>query len=188
MMFSFLKSHSEFSQSLAPPPSQAISRRDLVRATAAEVTPLRLGPTQLDFEDLAEFERVETQYCSLGVQFAGAIAIRPSNPIFIPSSGCLVLMPLTFQVGIQAQFCQLVSVVQALVSGTRPVTLTALDRQGHVLERVSIGSYRYLWAEGEAEMAPLPQQPLELQTPGIAGVLFESDAPFTLDNFFFSQS
>lgn len=187
MMFSFLKSHSELSQSLAPPLRRPTSRHDLVRATAAEVTPLTLGPTQLDFEDLAEFERVENQYSNLGVQFDGAIAIRPSNPIFIPNSGCLVLMPLTFQVGIQARFCRPVAVIQALVSGTRPVTLTALDSQGVVLERVSIGSYRYLWAEGAAELAPLPQQPLQLQTPGIASVLFESDAPFTLDNFFFSQ-
>ncbi|MEP0816020.1 MULTISPECIES: hypothetical protein [Trichocoleus] len=182
-MFSFLKSHTELSQPLAPP----TSRHHLVRATAAEVTPLRLGPTQLDFEDLVEFERVENQYFTLGVQFWGAIAIRPSNPIFVPSSGCLVLMPSTFQAGIQAQFCRPVAIVQALVSGTRPVTLTALDSNGVVLERVSIGSYRYLWADGQAELAPLPQQPLQLQTPGIASILFESDAPFTLDNFFFSQ-
>jgi len=183
MMFSFLKSHSEFSQSLAPPTSS----RDLVRATAAEVTPLKLGPTQLDFEDLAEFERVENQYFCLGVQFDGAIAIRPSNPIFMPSSGCLVLMPSTFQAGIRAQFCRAVAVVQALVTGTKPVTLTALDSQGTVLDRVSIGSYRYVWETAQGELIPLPQQPLELKIPGIASVLFESDAPFTLDNFFFSQ-
>ncbi|HEY9858480.1 MAG TPA: hypothetical protein V6D16_03165, partial [Candidatus Obscuribacterales bacterium] len=120
-------------------------------------------------------------------QFIGAIAIRPSNPIFLPSSGCLVLMPSTFQLGIRAQFRRPVEIVQALVSGTRPVTLTALDSQGVVLERVSIGSYQYVWANGQAELAPLPQQPLALQTPGIASVMFESDAPFTLDNFFFSQ-
>ncbi|MBW4490143.1 MAG: hypothetical protein KME12_20375 [Trichocoleus desertorum ATA4-8-CV12] len=182
-MLSFLKSHPEFSQPLAPP----TSRRDLVRATAAEVTPLRLGPTQLDFEDLIEFERLENQYSSLGIQFVGAIAICPSNPIFFPSSGCLVLMPSTFQLGIRAQFCRPVAIVQALVSGTRPVTLTGLDSQGVVLERVSIGSYQYIWANAQAELAPLPQQPLALQTPGIASVMFESDAPFTLDNFFFSQ-
>lgn len=182
-MFSFLKSHSELSKPVAPP----TSRRDLVRATAAEVTPLKLGPTQLDFEDLVEFERLENQYSSFGVQFVGAIAICPSNPIFLPSSGCLVLIPDTFQVGIRAQFCRPVAVVQALVSGTRPVTLTALDGNGVVLERVSIGSYRYVWVDDQTELAPLPQQPLEIQVPGIVSVLFESDAPFTLDNFFFNQ-
>jgi hypothetical protein len=181
-MFSFLKSDSELSQPLAPP----TSRRDLVRASAVEVVPLRLGPTQLDFEDLVEFERVKNQYSSVGVQFEGAIAIRPSNPIFLPNSGDLVLMPSTFQLGIQVRFCRPVSLVQALVSGTRPVTLTALDSQRVVIERVSIGSYRYVWAE-QAELLPLPQQPLELQASGVVSILFESDAPFTLDNFFFTQ-
>ena len=178
-MFPFLTSPSE------PSERASASRSSLFRSPTAAASFWQLKPTYLEFEDLAEFDRVEHQYSALGIEFMGAIAIQPSNPIFIPSSGRLVLMPHQPKRGIAIQFCQPVSLIKATVVGTQPVTLTACDRKGAVISQVSIGTYQYVWAPEPEQLTPLPQQELQLTSAKIAAVAFTSDAPFTLDNFFF---
>lgn len=176
--------------SQSDPPQRSLfssSEPNLHHCLTTPIAPAQLGPTQLDFEDLAEFERLKDQYCELGVRFDGAIAIQPSNPIFTPRSGALVLIPASCKLGISAQFCRPVCVVRALVSGTRQVVLTALDEAGNVLGKVSIGTYQYMLMQENEHLEPLPQQELQLEMQGIAKVVFESDTPFTLDDFFFSE-
>lgn len=166
-----------------PSPRGLVSRSSPFDCSSAAST-WQLQPIYLEFEDLIEFDPVEQQYASLGVHFTGAIAIRPSNPIFSPSSGAMVLMPSKTQQGIAAKFCQPIRLIRAIVVGTQPVTLTAFNASGEVISQVSIGSYRYVWASDLDQLTPLPQQHLQLQVNKISAVIFSSDAPFTLDNLF----
>ena len=167
-----------------PSPRGLASRSSPFNFSLPATSAGQFQPVYLEFEDLPEFDPVDQQYASLGIHFTGAIAIRPSNPIFIPSSGTMVLMPSKAQQGITAEFCQPLSLVRAIVVGTQPVTLTALDINGQLISQVSIGSYRYTWASDLDQLTPLPQQHLQLQANEIAAVIFNSDAPFTLDNLF----
>lgn len=175
-----------FSSLTSPEPSRQglASRSSPLDFSISAAAAWQLQPVYLEFEDLVEFDRVEHQYACLGIHFTGAIAIRPSNPIFIPSSGAMVLMPSHAQQGITVDFRQPISLIRAIVVGTQPVTLKALDTNGHMISQVSIGSYRYVWASELDQLTPLPQQHLQLQAKQIAAVVFNSDAPFTLDNLF----
>lgn len=138
---------------------------------------------QLDFEDLTACESVQDQYGHLGLRFEGAIALQPSNPAFRPRSGQTALIPANTTPGITIHFRSSPQRIGAFVAGTRPVSLAAFDASHKLLSRQSIGQRRPL--KDQADLTPsLPQQQLEVSGHNIARVVFSSDAPFILDDFF----
>ncbi|NJL35528.1 MAG: hypothetical protein HC899_01360 [Leptolyngbyaceae cyanobacterium SM1_4_3] len=154
---------------------------DLVQPDSAQ--PLQLGCVELDFEDLSAFEQVRDQYSGLGIKFAGAIALQPSNPAFLPRSGSVVLMPMTNGLSLSAYLYRTAQTVGAFVTGTKQVRLTAFNREGKVIAQSDTGARQYV-QEQRQTVDPLPQRKLELTAGGIARVEFASDAPFTMDDFF----
>lgn len=145
--------------------------------------PLQLGRVELDFEDLSAFEQVRDQYSGLGIKFAGAIALQPSNPAFLPRSGSVVLMPMTNGLSFDIYLYRATQTVGAFVTGTKQVRLTAFDADGKVIAQSDTGVRQYV-QEQRQTVDPLPQHKLELTAVGIARVKFASDTPFTLDDFF----
>jgi hypothetical protein len=145
--------------------------------------PLQLGRVELNFEDLSAFEQVRDQYSELGIKFAGAIALQPSNPAFLPRSGSVVLMPMTNGLSLDVYFYRATQTVGAFVTGTKQVRLTAFDADGKVIAQSDTGARQYV-QEQRQTVDPLPQHKLELTAVGITRVKFASDTPFTLDDFF----
>jgi hypothetical protein len=139
--------------------------------------------TTLSFQELSAFERVREQYAHLGVRFEGAIALEPSNPLFHPDSGALILMPVNDQAGITVVFDRPTEWIGAFVTSVRPVLMTAFDENGNSIEQASTDWDQVYTEEGSLRF-PLPQQRLELQAKNIARVIFHSYAPFTLANFY----
>lgn len=139
--------------------------------------------TTLSFQELSAFERVREQYAHLGVRFEGTIALQPSNPLFHPDSGALILMPVNDQVGITVIFDRPTEWAGAFVTSARPVLMTAFDEGGNPIEQASTDWDQVYTEEGLLRF-PLPQQRLELRAKNIARVTFHSYAPFTLANLY----
>lgn len=138
---------------------------------------------RLDMETLMQFELIQDQYRALGVCFEGAIALQPSNPAFSAPSGSMVLMPTASKPHIIANFLHPVQRIGAMVSGARQIRLTAFDRHGNVLMHQCTDRPRSL--QLAEENRAFPRHVLEVNAAGIARVVFASDSPFLLDDFFF---
>lgn len=144
---------------------------------------LQFGCVELDFEDLSAFEQVRDQYSNLGIRFAGAIALQPSNPAFPPHSGSVVLMPMSHGLTLSVYLSRCIQTIGAFVTGTRQVRLTAFDCHGKAIAQSDTGARQYVHEQRQT-LVPLSQQKLELATARIARVEFASDSTFTLDDFF----
>ena len=136
--------------------------------------PTCLTTIRLNFQTLSAFERVTEQYSHFGVRFSDAIAIEPSNPAFLPKTGCFVLMPLGHEMILSASFDSPTSWVGAEVCGAGSVILTAFDQTGKILAQVTTA----------ASQSCMGQQ-LELNRSGIAKVMLHCSSPFILQDFYF---
>ncbi len=180
-----------FIESISLPNSRSASASDLIRDFCLaegfrQSPPAPPAPIQLDFQNLKAFEQLSDQYACSGVRFEGAIALQPSNPAFVPPSASQVLMPLVNQTGITVYFRRHASSAGAFVIGTKPVVLVAFDSDGNLLREINTGANYLISPAGELP-TPLPYHRLEVKGTHIAKVVFYSNAPFILDDFFFSH-
>lgn len=157
-------------------PRLRLSRQRVQLAVEPNVKPL----IQLDFEDLEMFEPVTDQYKHLGVIFADAIALTPSNPTFQPRHGHKVLIPQTQDKAIILSFTGPVERVGAYVSGAKPVAVTAFGADNQVLGQTCT----FTGYPTESNQV-LPIQRLKIEGTGITKIIFHSEAPFVLDDLFF---
>lgn len=139
---------------------------------------------ELSFDQLKLFEPVMGQYKHLGVEFQGAIALKPSNPEFFPQSGSLVLMPQGNKMMIATSFKQPVASVRALVCGSGSIVLTTYDINGNLLDRTS-KSPDLLVNVSSTTQAKLNSSWLQSKKRGITRVELHSCTPFTLSDFSF---
>jgi hypothetical protein len=138
---------------------------------------------RLNFQALTAFEPVTEQYCHLGVRFSDAIALEPSNPAFLPKTGCFVLMPLGQEMILTASFDSPTSWVGGEVCGAGSVILTAFDQTGKILAQVTTKASPGV-AANQGKGSCFWQQ-LELNRSGIAKVMFHSSEPFIIKDFYF---
>lgn len=139
-----------------------------------------VAPITLDFEALAPFDRLQDQYQDLGIRFEDAIAIHPSHPGFKPPSGSIALMP-SGGASVTVHFDRSIAEAGATVVGARQVRLTAFDRHSNVLAQDRTRTPLKIAAES---IKSFPQQTLKVVGDRIARIVFTSDAPFILDDFF----
>ncbi|NET30503.1 MAG: hypothetical protein F6K19_00620 [Cyanothece sp. SIO1E1] len=151
---------------------------------ALPTLPPPLELIKLNFQDLKVLEPVCEQYDQWGVRFKDAIALQPSNPAFRANMEPLVIMPSTPQSSLKAYFEQTQGKVGALVQGARRITLTAFDREGKQLDQASTSTPQYITPRLK-QGKELPKTRLYLEDWHIAKVIFQSDAPFTIENFCF---
>lgn len=139
---------------------------------------------ELSFDQLKLFEPVMGQYKHLGLEFQGAIALKPSNPEFFTQSGSLVLMPQGNKMLITTTFKHPVASVQALVCGSGSIVLTTYDCNGSLLDRINKLS-DVLPTVSSTTQTKLRSTWLKSKQRGITKVELHSCAPFTLSDFRF---
>lgn len=129
------------------------------------------------FSPLQPYESVTRQYESLGVRFAHAIALRPSNPEFMAVPFGVVIMPIAGQKNIVLHLRRSILHVQLQVIGSQPVTLSTLDGSGHCV------------AQGQLHTPPPSkstaagdnwQQCLVIKTHSVRTVHIGSTSPFVI--------
>ncbi|MGA9379649.1 MAG: hypothetical protein WBV73_12850 [Phormidium sp.] len=139
---------------------------------------------ELSFDQLKLFEPVIAQYKHLGVEFQGAIALKPSNPEFFTQSGSVVLMPEGNKMLIATYFKHPVASVRTLVCGSGSIVLTTYDCNGNLLDRTS-NPADLPPIMSSATQSQLHSTWLQSKQRGITRVELHSCTPFTLSDFCF---
>ncbi|MFB2878019.1 hypothetical protein [Floridanema aerugineum] len=139
---------------------------------------------ELSFDQLKLFEPVMAQYKHLGVEFQGAIALKPSNPEFFPLSDGVVLMPQGNKMLITTFFKNPVALVRALVCGSGSIVLTTYDSDDNLLDRVSKPADVPLMVSSTTQ-TKIRSTWLKSKQRGITRVEIHSCTPFTLSDFCF---
>lgn len=139
---------------------------------------------ELSFDQLKLFEPVMAQYKHLGLEFQGAIALKPSNPEFFTQSGSLVLMPQGNKMLITTTFKHPVASVQALVCGSGSIVLTTYDFNGKLLDRIAQSAEVPQIVPSATQIKPHSNW-LKSKQRGITKVEIHSCTPFIMLNFCF---
>lgn len=150
----------------------------------AELNPRSSRLIELRFDRLNLFEPVIGQYKELGVEFHGAIALKPSNPEFFPPSGDVVLMPQGNKMLIAINFKHPVTLVRTLVCGSGSIVLTTYDVNGALLDRTSKPA-DFPPIVSSTTQTKLHPTWLQSKQRGITRVELHSCTPFTLSDFCF---
>ncbi|HEY9299845.1 MAG TPA: hypothetical protein VIQ31_26485 [Phormidium sp.] len=152
----------------------------------AELNRISSKLIELSFDQLNLFEPVMAQYRHLGVEFHGAIALKPSNPDFFTQSGSVVLMPQGNQMLITAYFRNPVSSIRTQVRGSGSIVLTTYDFNGNLLDRIS-KTADFSPIMPSTSQSKLRSTWLKSKQRGITRVELHSCTPFTLSNFCFLE-
>lgn len=135
---------------------------------------------RLDLEDLECFTPVADQYEALGVQFANAIAIRPSNPAYLPHSGEKVMLGAPENGWIEATFARPVQYVSSFLTSSRRIVMRAFNHQNQLIAQTESLS------ANASEMADSANVQLSLKASNIHRITFEAwNGHLTLDDFCF---
>jgi hypothetical protein len=136
----------------------------------------------LKLEDLKCFETVERQYENLGVIFNNCIGIQPSNPAFPPHSGLVVLMGSPKTGLLEATFVNPVAKVDAFVTSSQPLVLSAYDRDRQLVAKTILPAANL----ANSDSTVPPNQLLSVRASEIHRVTFCAfDGQFTVDDFTF---
>ncbi len=102
-------------------------------ASGVELATHASNRVRLDLDELECFEVVDTQYEDLGIRFANAIALHPSNPAFPPQSGHTVLTGAPKSGWLEATFARPVRLVSGFVTGSRSTILMGFDEANQLV-------------------------------------------------------
>ncbi len=130
---------------------------------------------RISFENTLPYEAIAQQYYPLGITVQGGIAVRPSNPQFIPGQRQPVLMPTKGNRGLILHTSQPLAQMEIRILGSQPVTLIALNGEGHCLALAH--TQEQPLRDGDA---PLTEQDVVLQTHSVSRIYLESHAPFVV--------
>ncbi len=131
------------------------------------------------FSPLQPYESVTRQYECLGVRFAHAIALRPSNPDFMAHAQGVAIMPIADQPVITLHLRRSILQVQLQVIGSQPVTLSTLDRAGHCVAQCQLHSPPPSQPHRETSDTAW-QQCLTIETHSVRTVHIGSKSPFVI--------
>ncbi|GAB4460987.1 MAG: hypothetical protein OHK0037_09210 [Elainellaceae cyanobacterium] len=170
----------------------AFEARPLGVAAGSELTTARspafqdtLDHVELDFDELQTFETVSTQFCHLGVTFANAIALVPSNPAFPSHSGQLVLMGCPKGGWLEATFDQPVQRVSGHITSSRPTVMAAFDEHNRPVAQTQTPAANLAGSDS----SQTPNLEMTLTARRISRVTFYTfDGQLTLGAFSFAQS
>lgn len=150
--------------------------------TEAPLVAYQPATVYLDFEQLSNFDRVDSYFQQWGVSFGNAIALRPSNPAFPPRSGKTVLMSHPHPGCLEVKFCAPVQSVSGYVTSSQRLHLVAFDAGDRPIAQTGLASANL--ARPGCKLSP--NQHLRLQAPGIYRLAFyASGGQLTLDDFSF---
>ncbi|WP_416670667.1 hypothetical protein [Egbenema bharatensis] len=137
---------------------------------------------RLDWEDLQCFEIVHRQFHEYGVEFANAIALRPSNSAYPAYSGVMVVMGAPKDGWLEATFLRPVQFVSSFITSSRRTIVTAFDG-----DNIRLAEIESPGANLATHTQHLPNVCLSLSVPNIHRVTFHTfNGHLTLDDFCFS--
>ena len=182
---------------LPPVPVQSPSSSSLSVSTCikAKPYPKTIQPTsqpvpavefvEISFEALSAFDRVTTQFESLGVRFQNAIALKPSNPVFPQDEEACVLLPTGNNTSLTLEFLQPMEWVEVHVSSVQSVRMRGMDASDTSISEAG-DAYDYCNL-GAHPCHELPHQCLRVAAAGLSKVVIESNTPLTLNNIAFGR-
>lgn len=132
----------------------------------------------LELQRLNNYERVTGQYAALGLHFENAIALQPSNELFMQRGRQRAIMATGNRPQLKFKLDAAILKLQLAVMGTQPVRLSALDGSGFCI------------AEGETQgvaadfpqqaHAVVPEQFLSIDAGNVRTLVLTSKAPFLM--------
>ncbi|BAU42891.1 hypothetical protein [Leptolyngbya sp. O-77] len=174
-----------------PVPCATFEARSLGVAAGSELAAARSPAVhealdvELDFDELQTFETVDTQFRHLGVTFANAIALVPSNPAFPSHSGQLVLMGCPKGGWLEATFDQPVQRVSGHITSSRPTVMAAFDEHNRPVAQAQTPAANLAGSDS----SQTPNLEMTLTARRISRVTFYTfDGQLTLGAFSFAQS
>ncbi|MDB9529170.1 hypothetical protein PN498_24470 [Oscillatoria sp. CS-180] len=133
---------------------------------------------RLPIDWLEKFERVESQFSSLHVQFESAIALCPSNFRFQSESVSLAIMPMHQGRSLKVSLKSFVSDIEVVLVGSQAINLSALNNDGHCVAKAQTEVPPDV--EGDTQYVP---QRIVLDTQGASVVRIDSRSPFIMTDF-----
>lgn len=151
----------------------------------SELVPVRSRKrVSLNFGKLQPFEIVNRQFQRLGVTFANAIALSPSNPAYPSSTGHMVVMGCPRGGWLEATFDAPVKFVSSCVTSSRPTVMAAFDGNNQPLGQTEMQTANLAGSNSELP----PNVELQLNADNICRVTFYSfDGQLTVGEFSFGS-
>lgn len=171
-------------------PSSSVATRIKAKSRPKAIQPTsQLIPAaefvRISFEALSAFDRVTTQFESLGVRFHNAIALKPSNPVFPQGEDTCVLLPTHNNSALVFELTQPMQWVEVSVSSVQAVRMRGIDvSDTTVAEAGDAYDYCNIGVHPNHE---LPHQRLRIAAAGLSRVVIESDTPLTLNDISFGR-
>lgn len=138
---------------------------------------------QLDFNELPIFTLVRNEYQAWGVQLAGAVTIRPSNPIFITpddQANPMGLMPAVARKPITIQFQQTRQIINFKLLSINQITVKAYDAANQLISEQQVGQHHYCQTNYQTSFAVCLCHKIQIQAEAVARIEIISQAPFLL--------
>lgn len=144
----------------------------------------------LPFENLRCFETVQEQFAHLGILFDNAVVLQPSNAIYFPEVGRMVLMAAPQNGWMDIRFPVPVTHFSCRLTSSQAAIATAYDGEAKILKSIETASLFDPGAVAPPEsipdlddtdtehhenaVAPPPNLPIEIHCPHIARITLSS--------------
>lgn len=137
----------------------------------------------LPFDQLHCFEDVADRFADLGLHFHNAIALIPSNPSYPTAKSALMIVSAPYNGALEIQFDRPISSLTACVTSSRPMTMSAKNKDAAIIARSRIPSGNL---SGSNSGIPA-NYPLVVIAPAIYGVTFSAfDGQIAIGDLSFS--
>ncbi|TAF51887.1 MAG: hypothetical protein EAZ61_09580 [Oscillatoriales cyanobacterium] len=167
--------------SAIPPPRSGVTTAPSDAVASAHAVPG--DRTILPFDRLHCFEDVADCFTDLGLHFDNAIALVPSNPRYPTAQNALVIVSAPYNGALAIQFDRPISSLTACVTSSRPMTMSAQNKDAAIIARSRIPS-----ANLNGSNSHIPANyPLVVTAPAIYGVTFSAfDGQIAISDLAFS--
>lgn len=128
---------------------------------------------ELPIDSLRSFEVVAEQFSDLGVLFSNTVVLQPSNSLYIPKVGKMVLMGAPQNGLIEVDFTLPVIYFACSLTSSQHATVQAYDDDGKVLCLFETEKSEHDNADSLVS-TPTPNIPVSLQAPNIQKVVLSS--------------
>ncbi|MEO0987132.1 MAG: hypothetical protein AAFY20_16495 [Cyanobacteria bacterium J06639_14] len=127
---------------------------------------------------LDNFEKMASQFASLGLRFEDAIALRPSNPRFLNESGSMIIMPMGRNRSLKVKVEKSIPKMHLWLVGSQEITVSTLNAHGHCTAMAETSKVSRI-----EDDESYPEQSLTVDTRMAKVLHIDSKAPFVLTRF-----
>ena len=128
---------------------------------------------ELPIDSLRSFDVVEKQFSDLGVLFTNTVVLQPSNSMYLPKVGKMVLMGAPQNGWIEVYFTVPVLYFACHLTSSQHATVRAFDDSGEVLSVFETEKSNHKNADPKVSSPP-PNLPVSLKAQSIQKVLLSS--------------